>query len=93
MTTPQEVPSRAMYRSAIFYSTQDQQRIARAYIKQLTEARIFHRSIVTEVTTLKAFYAGEDYHNGARVGRVLSRNVLKLQRSVRTSNRHASLLI
>jgi peptide-methionine (S)-S-oxide reductase len=50
------------YRSAIFYSTPDQQRIAQAYIAQLTAQKAFPHPIVTEVTPLKAFYAGEDYH-------------------------------
>jgi len=50
------------YRSAIFFSTPGQQRIARAYIEQLTSARAFPHAIVTEVTPLKGFYAGEDYH-------------------------------
>ena len=50
------------YRSAIFYSSPDQKRIAEAYIAQLTAQKIFPQPIVTEVTPLKAFYAGEDYH-------------------------------
>ena len=50
------------YRSAIFYNSPDQKRIAEAYIAQLTAAHAFPHPIVTEVTPLKAFYAGEDYH-------------------------------
>ena len=50
------------YRSAIFYETPDQQRIAKAYIDQLTQARAFPKPIVTEVTPYKAFYRAEDYH-------------------------------
>jgi peptide-methionine (S)-S-oxide reductase len=50
------------YRSAIFYTTPEQERIARAYIAQLDAAKAFPRKIVTEVTPLKAFYDGEDYH-------------------------------
>ncbi len=50
------------YRSAIFYTSDDQRRIATAYIAQLTAAKAFARPIVTEVTPLPAFYAGEDYH-------------------------------
>ena len=37
------------YRSAIFYSTEEQQRIAEAYINQLNQAKIFNRTIVTQV--------------------------------------------
>jgi len=50
------------YRSAIFYSDPVQKRIAEAYIRQLEEAKVFRSPIVTEVTPLKAFYPGEDYH-------------------------------
>jgi len=50
------------YRSAIFFSTPDQQRIAQAYIGQLDAAHIFKSKIVTEVTPLKGFYRAEDYH-------------------------------
>ena len=50
------------YRSAIFYATPDQERIARAYIAQLDAAHAFKSKIVTEVTPLKGFYRGEEYH-------------------------------
>jgi peptide-methionine (S)-S-oxide reductase len=50
------------YRSAIFYETLDQQRIAQAYIAQLTNAKIFPRPIVTQVAPFKAFYRAEEYH-------------------------------
>jgi peptide-methionine (S)-S-oxide reductase len=50
------------YRSVIFYTTPEQQKIAAAYIAQLDAAHVFPRKIVTEVTPLKAFYDAEDYH-------------------------------
>jgi peptide-methionine (S)-S-oxide reductase len=50
------------YRSAIFYSNEDQKRVAQAYIAQLDQAKVFPKAIVTEVTPLKAFYRAEDYH-------------------------------
>lgn len=50
------------YRSAIFYTGDEQKRLATAYIAQLDAAKVFPRRIVTEVTPLKAFYRGEDYH-------------------------------
>lgn len=50
------------YRSAIFYSTEDQKRIALAYIAQLDAQKVFPSKIVTEVTPLKAFYRAEAYH-------------------------------
>jgi peptide-methionine (S)-S-oxide reductase len=50
------------YRSAIFYTNEEQKRLAEAYIAQLDKDRVFPRRIVTEVTRLKAFYRAEDYH-------------------------------
>jgi len=50
------------YRSAIFYTSEQQHKIAAAYIAQLDAAHAFHGKIVTELTPLKAFYKGEDYH-------------------------------
>ncbi len=50
------------YRSVIFYTTEEQQRLAKAYIAQLDAGKVFSKPIVTEVTPLKAFYRAEDYH-------------------------------
>lgn len=50
------------YRSAIFTTTQDQKKVAEAYINQLQEVKIFSKPIVTTIEPLKAFYAAEDYH-------------------------------
>lgn len=50
------------YRSAIFYENDNQKRIAEAYITQLNAAHVFARPIATEVSPLKGFYRGEDYH-------------------------------
>ena len=50
------------YRSAIFYADAEQQRIAKAYIDQLSNAKAFGRPIVTQLTPLNAFYRAEDYH-------------------------------
>lgn len=50
------------YRSAIFFASPDQQRIAQAYVDQLNQAKLFTRAIVTEITPFKAFYRAEDYH-------------------------------
>jgi peptide-methionine (S)-S-oxide reductase len=50
------------YRSTIFYSNEEQKRIAEAYINQLNQAKVFKRQIVTEVVALKAFYPAEAYH-------------------------------
>lgn len=50
------------YRSAIFYTSEEQKRIADAYIAQLDAEKIFPSKIVTQVTPLKGFYRAEDYH-------------------------------
>ena len=50
------------YRSAIFYETPDQQRIAKAYVEQLTQAKAFSHPIVTQIVAYRAFYRAEDYH-------------------------------
>ena len=50
------------YRSAIFYSSADQKRIAEAYIKQLDDAKVFRAPIVTQVVPLTAFYPAEEHH-------------------------------
>jgi len=50
------------YRSSIFYSNDEQKRIAEAYIAQLDQAKIFSRAIVTKVVPLQAFYPAEAYH-------------------------------
>jgi peptide-methionine (S)-S-oxide reductase len=50
------------YRSAIFYSNDEQKRLATAYIAQLDTAHVFPKPIVTQVVPLKGFYAAEDYH-------------------------------
>jgi len=50
------------YRSAIFYTSEDQKRLAQAYIAQLDRDKVFPRPIVTTVTPLKRFYRAEDYH-------------------------------
>ncbi len=50
------------YRSAIFYTSEEQRRISLAYIAQLDAAHVFPKPIVTQVVPLKAFYDAEAYH-------------------------------
>jgi peptide-methionine (S)-S-oxide reductase len=50
------------YRSAIFYSNEEQKHIAQAYIEQLNKAKVFGRPLVTQVAALPAFYEAEGYH-------------------------------
>ena len=50
------------YRSAIFYNSDEQKKIAEAYISQLDQAKVFAHKIATQVTPLQAFYQAEPYH-------------------------------
>jgi peptide-methionine (S)-S-oxide reductase len=50
------------YRSAIFYSDDEQKKIATAYIAQLDAAKVFPQPILTQAVPLKGFYRAEDYH-------------------------------
>jgi peptide-methionine (S)-S-oxide reductase len=50
------------YRSEIFYTTPEQQKIATTYLAQLDQAKVFSNPIVTKIEPLQAFYPAEDYH-------------------------------
>src|SRR5262252_451364 len=50
------------YRSAIFPANAEQARLARAYIAQLNQARVYNAAIVTKIEPGREFYAAEDYH-------------------------------
>jgi peptide-methionine (S)-S-oxide reductase len=50
------------YRSAIFYGSAEQKKIAEAYIAQIDAAKVYEREIATEVVPYAAFYRAEDYH-------------------------------
>ncbi|MFD0762013.1 peptide-methionine (S)-S-oxide reductase MsrA [Lutibacter aestuarii] len=50
------------YRSAVFYHSEAQKKVAEIFIEALTKAEIFDNPIVTEVTKFEAFYKAEDYH-------------------------------
>ena len=50
------------YRSAIFYTSEEQKATALAYIAQLEAGRTFRRPIVTQVVPLQAFYPAESHH-------------------------------
>lgn len=50
------------YRSAVFYTTEEQKKIAAAYIAQLNDAKLYKRPIVTELVSAPPFYDAEGYH-------------------------------
>ncbi|RLD66013.1 MAG: peptide-methionine (S)-S-oxide reductase [Bacteroidetes bacterium] len=50
------------YRSAIFYTTDTQKKIAQRIINELNVEKVYPNPIVTEVTQLGKYYQAEDYH-------------------------------
>lgn len=50
------------YRSAIFYHTDEQKRIAEKSKAEMGASGKFSRPIVTEITPASTFYQAEDYH-------------------------------
>ncbi len=54
--------SGSSYRSEIFFASPMQQKIAAAYVAQLTAAHVFAGPIVTKIEKVSGFYAAEGYH-------------------------------
>jgi peptide-methionine (S)-S-oxide reductase len=54
--------SGTQYRSAIFTTSDEQTKIADAYIAQLNAAKVYKKPIVTKVGPLEGFYPAEAYH-------------------------------
>jgi peptide-methionine (S)-S-oxide reductase len=52
------------YRSAIYYHSPEQKKIADEVIADLSKQGIWGRPIVTEVVSLQHFYPAEEYHQG-----------------------------
>jgi len=50
------------YRSAIFYHSDEQKKIAEEVIEEITTEGIYDNPIVTEVTGFDKFFVAEDYH-------------------------------
>jgi len=50
------------YRSTIFPTSEEQARVAQAYIEQLQRAAVFSAPIVTSIEANKTFYPAEAYH-------------------------------
>ena len=50
------------YRSAIFYHSDEQKKVATDLINELNAKKIWDKPIVTEVTLFDKFYVAEDYH-------------------------------
>ena len=52
----------SQYRTAIFYHTEEQHRLASASKQQLEASGKFHQPLVTEIVPAGPFYPAEDYH-------------------------------
>jgi peptide-methionine (S)-S-oxide reductase len=50
------------YRSAIFPLNDEQAKIAKAYISELDQAKLYHAAIVTKIEPGRNFYPAEAYH-------------------------------
>ena len=52
----------SQYRSAIFYTNDEQKQVAERVKAQVAKSGKWKKPIVTEITKAGAFYAAEDYH-------------------------------
>ncbi|HEX9028815.1 MAG TPA: peptide-methionine (S)-S-oxide reductase MsrA, partial [Anaerolineales bacterium] len=50
------------YRSAIFYRTPEEKATAEAVIRELEQAHVWDKPVVTQLNPFTAFYPAEDYH-------------------------------
>ena len=50
------------YRSAIFYHTPEQERVAKEMVAKLAADKIFSRPLVTEIAPASQFHVAENYH-------------------------------
>ena len=50
------------YRSTIFYADEEEKRVVERYIRQLDEATVYDKPIVTTLEALEVFYPAETYH-------------------------------
>ena len=56
--------SGTQYRSAIFFHTPEQKRIAEEVVASLGAAKLWRDPIVTEIAPASAFHVAEDHHQG-----------------------------
>jgi peptide-methionine (S)-S-oxide reductase len=54
--------SGTQYRSAIFTTSDEQKKVAEAYIAQLNAAKVYKKPIVTKIGPLEGFFPAEAYH-------------------------------
>lgn len=68
--------SGTQYRGVIFYGNAEQERVARAYAAQLSEAQVFPGPIVTRIDPLVRFFVAEDYHQDYLWGHTRERYIV-----------------
>ena len=86
------------YRSAIFYANKEQHQAAKAYIDQLTAAKVFPDPIVTTLEELKQYHPAEDYHQDfARLnpshGYILQQSKPKIEKACKLFPEHIKDLV
>ena len=54
--------SGTQYRSGIYFSTPEQETVARDFISELVSSGVYSRAVVTEVLALDNYWPAEDYH-------------------------------
>ncbi|WP_114974112.1 peptide-methionine (S)-S-oxide reductase MsrA [Rhodoferax ferrireducens] len=54
--------SGTQYRSGIYFSTPEQETVAKDVIREMSESGVYSRPIVTEVLPLANYWPAEDYH-------------------------------
>jgi peptide methionine sulfoxide reductase msrA/msrB len=52
----------SQYRSAIFYHSPEQKKLAEASLEEVEDSHIFKRKIVTQIVPAGTFYPAEEYH-------------------------------
>ncbi|UDI78335.1 peptide-methionine (S)-S-oxide reductase MsrA [Staphylococcus taiwanensis] len=52
----------SQYKTAIFYTNEDQKRLAENYVKQLEQTIHFDKAIATKIIPASTFYKAEAYH-------------------------------
>jgi peptide-methionine (S)-S-oxide reductase len=54
--------SGTQYRSGIYFSTPEEEAVAKDIVREMSESGIYNRPIVTEVLPLANYWPAEDYH-------------------------------
>ncbi len=80
------------YRSVIFYRSPEQKVTAEQIVKELTDEKVFDKTIVTQIEPLRAFYPAETYHkdyfkkhpNASYCQVVIAPKIAKLQKTYLT---------